>query len=108
MPWGYGKASHRRDMSRQTELELTRCQVPYFDDAVPSTSREPLVPWLNSNGAHPAQVPRDDARELPLWMVRRFDGSRRLVQGEGLRERAVRCKRRWLRLRCWVNSCNYS
>lgn len=70
---GHRKPAHSRDVSREREAQLARREVPDLDDAVARTSRKPLVPGLDRNAAYPPEVPGDDTRELPWWVVRRLD-----------------------------------
>jgi hypothetical protein len=67
-------------MSRQTQPKLTAGKVPNLDDTVARASREPFVSGLDSNRTYPAQVTRDDTRQLPVWVVRRLDSAYCLVQ----------------------------
>ena len=73
-------------MAGERQPQLTGREVPDLDDAVAGTRRKPLVSRLDRNAAHPAQVPGNNAHELPRRMVRRLDRARRLVQRERLRE----------------------
>lgn len=82
MPRGDGESSNSRDVSRQTKLELSTCEVPdlpspkrtissplslvtrtktHLDYSISRACREPLVPRLNRHGPNPAQVPTDDS-----------------------------------------------
>ena len=83
-------------MTRQRQLELSRRQIPYFDDSVPCTGCEPLVARLDSGAAHPPQVTRYDAHKLPLRMELWFDRAGRFVQCESIGELVCGGERGWL------------
>jgi hypothetical protein len=83
-----------RDVAGEGEAELAGREVPDLDDAVARAGREPLVARLDRDGAHPAEVAGDDARELPVRVVRRLHGPRRLVELQRLRELGGGRKRR--------------
>ena len=87
------QSPHRRYVTRQRQLQLARREVPNLDDAVPRSRGKPLIARLDSDAAHPAQVPGDDSDELPWGVVCRFDCSRRLVERERLRKLARRRER---------------
>ena len=86
MAWRHRKPTYGGDMTGERETQLARREVPYFDDAVPCAGCEPLVARLDGDAAYPTQVPRNDTHELPWRMICRFDGARRFVQRERLRE----------------------
>ena len=69
-------------MTRQRQLELSRRQIPYLDDPVPSAGSEPLISRLDGGAADPPQVSGYDPHELPLGVELGFDDAGRLVQGE--------------------------
>jgi hypothetical protein len=83
-----------RDVAGEGEAELAGREVPDLDDAVARAGREPLVARLDRDGTHPAEVAGDDARELPVRVVRRLHGPRRLVELQRLRELGGRRERR--------------
>mmetsp|Transcript_6636 Transcript_6636/g.15606 ORF Transcript_6636/g.15606 Transcript_6636/m.15606 type:complete len:351 (+) Transcript_6636:377-1429(+) len=57
--------SDRRDVPGQRELEHARREVPHLDRAVGRAGDEPLVRRVDGDGAHPPQVARHHAHQLP-------------------------------------------
>jgi hypothetical protein len=74
-----GKTPHCADMPRQTQFELPTRQIPDLNDSVAGSRREPLVPWFHSDTAHPSQMSRNNALELPFGVVLGLDGVGLLV-----------------------------
>jgi hypothetical protein len=71
----YCQPAHRGDMTGERQAQLAGRQIPNLDDAVPCTGCKPLVSRLDSNAAHPTQVARNNAHELPRCMVCGLDGA---------------------------------
>lgn len=105
MPGGDGQSSNCGDMSRQTELQLSTCEIPnlpslghqlsllppahrgtHLDHPIAGPCREPLVPRLHCNGPYPPQVPADDTKQLPLRVVVGLDGAGFASADEGVGE----------------------
>lgn len=74
------------NVTSERQPQLTRREIPNFDDAVTGTGCKPFVTRLDGNAAHPTQVPRNDAHELPWCVIRRLDSPRGFVQRERLGE----------------------
>lgn len=65
MPRADGETPDGRDVAGERDFELARGQIPDLDDPVAGAGCEPLVPRLDGDGPDPAEVARDDTRELP-------------------------------------------
>ena len=96
MPRRDRETANGRNVASQRQLELARCQVPDFDDTIPSTSCEPLVPGLDSDTTYPTKVSRNDEYELPWWVVCRLACPCRFVKLERAGEVVVGRKGGWL------------
>lgn len=86
MPTRNRQPPNRRNMSRQTQLQLPTRQIPNLNNPIPRTRREPLIPRLDRNAPHPAKMSGDDTHEFPLRVKGRFDCACGFVEGEGLGE----------------------
>jgi hypothetical protein len=69
VPRADGETADGRDVAGERDLQLARGQVPDLDDPVAGAGRKPLVSRLDGDGPNPAEVARDDTRELP-WSER--------------------------------------
>ena len=68
------KSAHRRDVSREGNLEFPRREIPDLDDSIAASGCKPLVARFKGQGTDPAQVAREDFSEFPRGMPFRFDG----------------------------------
>ena len=85
MSRAHANATDRAHVTGQRELELTRGQVPDFDDTVSGACGKPLVARVNVNAPHPASMAADDAVKLPRCMPLRFGhGHQRLLLNQGV------------------------
>ena len=68
MSRAYANATDRADVAGQRELQLTRSQVPDFDDTIGRACSEPFVARIDIYTSNPTSMTTDNTIELPWWM----------------------------------------
>ncbi len=68
MPRRHGQPAHCRNVPRKRQTQLARRQIPNLDGSVPRARGKPLVVRLHGQRPHPAEMPADDALQLPRRM----------------------------------------
>jgi hypothetical protein len=80
------RSQYLQERALQKHAPTATRRNTHLDDPISRAGSKPVIARLNRDASHPAQVPRDDAHELPRGVVRGLDGARLLVERERLRE----------------------